>query len=224
MGGGSARAAPAAAAIAIALVLAACGGGDSGDGATAAPIERGERDPANFLVVVDASAGMAEDDRLDEARSALDAFVGGLPADDSVGLAAYSARFRPLVPISPVKGNRARMREALGALEAGGGSALYDAALESYGILRELAGEGQIDGVLLIAHSPDSASAATADRVRTLLGAQRGSSAPVRMVTVAYDGGPSAVLADFARASGGKAYESDKDDLEAVLRRAWSAL
>jgi Mg-chelatase subunit ChlD len=225
MGGGSARAALAAVAIAAAAALGACGGDDSGADAAAAPLKRGERDPANFIIVVEASAAMAEDDRLEDAREALGRFFRELPADDSVGLAAYADRFRPVVPISGVRGNRERLAQAVEELDGAGGSALNDAAIESYGILRELAGAGRLDGVLLIAHSADSGSGASASRVRRLLGAQRGSVARVRVITVAYDsGGARGALASFARASGGKAYESEPGELEAVLRRAWSAL
>jgi Ca-activated chloride channel family protein len=226
IGGGTARVALAGAVIALAAALGACGGGDSGSDARAAPLKRGHRDPANFLIVVDSSAAMAEDGRLDAAREGIAAFVRELPADDGVGLAAYSQRFRPLVPISRVRGNRQALAGAVARLEAGGGSALYDAGLEAYGILRELAGSGRIDGVLLIAHSPDSGSDADLAGVRRLLAAQRGSLARVRVITVAYDadGGVRDALSALASASGGKAYESGKDDLEGVLRRAWSGL
>jgi hypothetical protein len=169
---------------------------------------------------------MAEDGRLDAVREALATFARELPSDDGVGLATYADRFRPLVPISPVRGIRDRLADAVEGLEAGGGNALYDAALESYGILRELAGSGRIDGVLLIAHSPDSGSAADLERVRKLLGAQRGSFARVRVITVAYDAEDRVrdTLSALARASGGQAYESGTDDLQTVLRRAWSRL
>jgi Ca-activated chloride channel family protein len=226
MGGGIARFAIAGAVIALAAALGACGGGDSAVDAKAAPLERGDRDPANFLIVVDSSGAMAENGRLDAAREGIDAFVRELPADDGVGLAAYSDHFRPLVSISPVRGNREALADAVAGLEAGGDSALYDAGLESYGILRELAGSGRIDGVLLIAHSPDTGSDADLARMRKLLAAQRGSLTRVRVITVAYDAdnGVRDTLSALARASGGKAYESGKDDLESVLRRAWSGL
>jgi Ca-activated chloride channel homolog len=226
MGGGTARVALAGAVIALAAALGACGGGDSAGDAKAAPLKRGDRDPANFLIVVDSSGAMADDGRLDAARDGIEGFVRQLPADDGVGLAAYSDRFRPLVPISPVRGNRESLADAVAGLEAGGGSELYDAALEAYGILRELAGSGRIDGVLLIAHSPDSGSDADLARVRKLLTAQRGSLTRVRVITVAYDAenGVRDTLSALARASGGKAYESGKDELGSVLRRAWSGL
>jgi Ca-activated chloride channel homolog len=214
------------AAVTVAAALGACGGGDSRGDAKAAPLERGDRDPANFLIVLDASGSMADDNRLDDAREALSAFVRQLPADDSVGLAAYSDAFRPLVPITPVSGKRERLAQGLEGLRAGGDSRLYDAALESYGILRELAGSGRVDGVLLIAHSPDGGSDADAARVRKLLGAQRGSLTRVKVITVAYDAGDDVrdTLAGIARASAGRAYVSDRDGLGAVLRRAWGGL
>jgi len=226
MGGGSARAAPAVAAIALALAFAlgACGGGDSGDDASAAPLKRGDREPANILIVLDASEAMGDDERLDKAREALDSFARELPEGDGVGLAAYSDRFRPLVPISPVPGVRARLSDALSGVEAAGDAALYDAGLEAYGIQRELAGEDRIDGILLIAHAPDSGSESGAARVEKLFEAQAGSATRVRVITVSYDDGPADALAALARASGGRAYESDVDELEAVLRKAWNGL
>jgi len=79
--------------------------------------------------------------------------------------------------------------------------------------------------VLLIAHSGDSGSAASAERVRKLLGAQPSSATRVRVMTVAYDDGDAAgTLAGFAKTSGGNAYESDPDELEATLRSAWRGL
>ena len=184
------------------------------------------RDSASVLIVVDTSGAMAEDDRLEGAREGLGALVRELPAGDSVGLAAYSNGFRPLVPLSPVRQNRERLRRAVDSLAAAGGSGLYDATLEAYGILRELAGPDRIEAVLLLAHTADSASAASLERVRRLLGAQAGSPARVRVLTVAFDagGGVRDTLAQLARSSGGKAYESGPDQLEAVLRRAWSEL
>jgi Mg-chelatase subunit ChlD len=210
----------------VAAILAASGCGGSGDGPKLPPLKRGDRDPANFMIVLDASSGMSEDDRLEDARKALSNFVRDLPAGDSVGLSAYSSGFRSLVPIAAVGGNRERLAQSLDGLEPGGGGRLYDAALESYGILRELAGSGRVDGVLLIAHSPDSSSDANAAEVRKLLSAQRGSLARVQMITVAYDAGAGVrgTLAGIAHASGGRAYTSDGDGLERALRRAWSGL
>jgi Ca-activated chloride channel family protein len=178
------------------------------------------------MIVLDASSAMADSGRLEDARRALSAFVRDLPGDDSVGLSAYSDGFRSLVPIAAARENRERLVDALEHLEAGGGSRLYDATLESYGILRELAGSGRIDGVLLIAHSKDVGSNANAAEVRKLLSAQRKSLVRVQVLTVAYDAGEEArdTIAGFAKASGGAAYTSDRDGLERALRRAWSGL
>ena len=129
------------------------------------------------------------------------------------------------MPISPAPGVRAQLSDALAGLEAGGEARLNDAALESYGILRELTGEDRIDGVLAHrARARTRARGAARRGSEKLLGAQAGPAARVRVITISYDDGPSAALAALARASGGKAYESDGDELEVVLRKAWNGL
>jgi Ca-activated chloride channel homolog len=205
------------------LAIAGCGGSDEPN---FPPLKRGDRDPANVEIVVDASSSMGDGDRLEKARKALSTFVQDLPGDDAVGLAVYSDSFRSLVPIAAARANRDRLAAGVDSVEAKGGSRLYDAALESYGILRELAGPGRVDGVLFIAHAEDSGSDTDAAEVLKLLSAQRSSLAQVQVFTVAYDADKKVrdALAGIAKASTGQGYTSDRDGLERALRRAWSGL
>lgn len=209
--------------------LAGCGKHD-GDGtraaASPAPLKHVRRGTANVLVVVDTSSEM-DGERLSKARAALDALARALPAGDRVGLARFSDGFEPLVPVLGVREDRAPLRRAIAALRAGGDSAVYDATLQAYGIQRELAGGRRLNTVMVLAHSEDSASKSSFARVRRLLGAQR-DGPRLRVFTIAYDTDPDSglreALAEFARASHGRALTATAANLGSVLRAAWKSL
>jgi Flp pilus assembly protein TadB/Mg-chelatase subunit ChlD len=75
------------------------------------------------MLVVDTSGSMLGAP-LTAVKSAAQAFVGQLPADVSVGLIAFSDSARLLVPATL---DRATLKARIAALQAAGGTALYDA-------------------------------------------------------------------------------------------------
>jgi Mg-chelatase subunit ChlD len=206
------------AALAVAVVLGSCGGDDP-----AAAIDGGGREAANVLLVVESSAAMGEENRLERVRDGLDELIAELPPGDRVGLAGFSDQLHPVVPVLPVERNRAGLLDGAEKLSAGGPSMLYDATVEGYGIVRELARRGRVNAVVVLAHSPDAGSATRIARLRRLLAA----GSRVRVFTVGYDSPDSSLhgaLALIARASGGRAHSAGSDDVEPVLRRIWASL
>jgi len=206
----------------MAAALAACGSDDQ-----AAAIDGGRTKPANVLLIVDGSGAMVDAGRLDRVRDGLDELIGELPPGDRVGLASFSQGLRPVVPIAPVRRNRQRLRAAVDKLRAGGRSMLYDAVVQGYGLVRELARRTQANAVVVLAHAPDAGSATRFGRLRRLLAAQRGSGPRVRVFTVGYDsadGSLHGALALLAQASGGQPHSAGADDVEPVLRTIWSEL
>lgn len=91
----------------------------------AAAVPGGAHTPVNVAVVLDSSGSMATDDRIGHARQAARDILGALSADDSFSLVTFSDHASTLIPASPVADPRA-FASALGQLEPGGGTALYE--------------------------------------------------------------------------------------------------
>ncbi len=88
-------------------------------------IEKREREPAHLTFLVDVSGSMSGPDRLPLAKQALDLLVGELNAHDSVSLVTYAGNTRVVLPSTRMDGaGKARVRQALGELRNGGGTAM----------------------------------------------------------------------------------------------------
>ena len=102
------------------------------------------REEANVVLLMDVSGSMEATDvspnRLAAAQEAAGAFLDRLPDDLRVGLVTFSEREQVLaLPTT----DHAAVRDALGALEAGGGTAMGDGLLRATEISQLGAGEGQ---------------------------------------------------------------------------------
>ena len=74
---------------------------------------RRDRKPARVELILDNSGSMADEDKLEHAKTGLQAFFRQVAPQDEVGLAKFSDRVTPLVPLAPFRQDRA-------ALQAGG--------------------------------------------------------------------------------------------------------
>jgi len=91
----------------------------------------------NYYVVLDASGSMnekgcsGEQNKIDAARVALNAFAESLPADANLGLQVFDVQgVREQLPLAT--GNRARFKAALANVHASGGTPLHSAITEGY--------------------------------------------------------------------------------------------
>ncbi|MFJ6615776.1 von Willebrand factor type A domain-containing protein [Streptomyces sp. NPDC091289] len=100
------------------------GGGGGGTGAsdwsllrvglaTEAAPSTAERPPAALTFVVDISGSMAETGRLDLVRRSLDILTDELRDDDSIALVTFSNEAETRLPMTRVKGNRNRIKDAV---------------------------------------------------------------------------------------------------------------
>ncbi len=105
------------------------------------------REEANVVLLMDVSGSMEATDvspnRLAAAQEAAGAFLDRLPDDLRVGLVTFSEREQVL---SLPTADHAAVRDALRALEAGGGTAMGDGLLRATEISQLGAGEGQGSG------------------------------------------------------------------------------
>jgi Ca-activated chloride channel family protein len=182
---------------------------------------RADRKPANILLVLDTSGSMQDEDRLAHAKQGLKTFFRDVGPNDSVGLTVFNHEIRPLIDIAPYKENGARLRSTVNDLIADGGTAFYEAAAESFKLVRDLHDKDRINAVVLLTDGEDTDSALTFDEVLQQLSSQGDSPDQVRLFTIAYSAGAAGAqqqLEALAAATGGKAYEGTTDDIDAVYR------
>jgi Ca-activated chloride channel family protein len=183
---------------------------------------RADRKPANVLLVLDTSGSMVQGDRLERAKSGLDAFVAQVASQDRVGLTAFSDQIRPLVPLGSMAQNASKLRQAISGVNADGGTKIYDVTAAAVSQVAAVADKSRINAVVLLTDGEDTDSGRTVDALVKELAAQGDSSRRVRVFTIAYagdaQGAAAAALARIADASGGKSYEGTTDDIESVYR------
>jgi Ca-activated chloride channel family protein len=182
---------------------------------------REDRKPANVLLVLDTSGSMNEANRLERAKDGLGSFLNEVSPNDRVGLTIFSDRIQPLVPIAPVKQNKAKLRSTIQTLIADGGTAAYDATAAGVETVKNLNDKERINAVVLLTDGEDTDSSRSVDEIERELSAQGDSSSRVRVFTIAYSAGASGAedgLKRIATASGGNAYQGDTEDIEAVYR------
>ncbi|MFD8406396.1 vWA domain-containing protein [Streptomyces anulatus] len=81
--------------------------------ATQAAPSTAERPPAALTFVVDISGSMAETGRLDLVRKSLDILTDELRDDDSISLVTFSDEAETRLPMTRLKGNRNRIKDAV---------------------------------------------------------------------------------------------------------------
>ena len=180
-----------------------------------------DRKPANVLLVLDTSGSMTQESRLENAKQGLQAFLAQVQPQDNVGLTIFSDRIQPLVPIAPVRGNRAELRRIVSNLVADGGTAIYDATAAGVSQVGQQADTSRINAVVLLTDGEDTDSTRSVQQVVKELAGQGDSSKRVRVFTIAYSAGAAGAaenLAQIAAASGGKAYVGKTSDIESVYR------
>jgi Ca-activated chloride channel family protein len=182
---------------------------------------REDRKPANVLLVLDVSGSMNDENRLKRATDGVRTFLGEVSPNDRVGLTIFNDRVRPLVGIAPVRANKRRLETAASDLIADGGTAFHDATAAGVDTVRNLADRERINAVVVLTDGEDTDSALTIDQVVEGLRGQGDSENRVRVFTIAFSPGAAGAkegLAQIAAASGGKDYQGDTDDIEAVYR------
>jgi Ca-activated chloride channel homolog len=181
---------------------------------------RQDRKPANIMLVVDKSGSMSEEGKLDQAKQGLQVFFRELAPQDRVGLISFDNRVFPTVGIAPFARNRQRLGGAVADLIPDGETAVYDATDRGLTTVQGLRDPTRINAVVALTDGEDNSSSRTPQGlVSTLQRQARSEGLSVRVYTIAYGSEANrSVLRDIARASGGKEFEGDPNDIEAVYR------
>lgn len=91
-----------------------------------------QRPPLSLAVVVDTSGSMRQDGKMDFVRDGLELLIDGLTDDDRFALITYDNTSTTTMAMTDVRGNRVEMRSAVQALQADGGTNLYDGLQTGY--------------------------------------------------------------------------------------------
>jgi len=181
---------------------------------------RRDRKPANIMLVLDASASMADEHRLDAAKAGVRAFLSGVQPQDSIGLMAFSGDVRELASVAPVKGRLRALRSIVARIRPDAGTAIYDATAASVDRVRGLRTRaGRINAVVLLTDGEDTSSGLELEPLLTQLEGERNERDRVRVYTIAYSAGAArsrVTLRRIAGASGGAAYVGGTGNIEDI--------
>jgi Ca-activated chloride channel family protein len=179
---------------------------------------RSDRKPANVMMVFDNSLSMSNENKIQEAKEGLLAFFRQAAPQDRIGLTKFSTDITPLVPIAPMRANRAKLVAAVKAIFPDGETRVRDAAVTAVEAVEAKLDADAINAVVLLTDGGDTVSTRSADAtVRELERQGRKETGQVRVFTIAYGREPNETeLARYAKATGGKAYEGDEDEVESI--------
>jgi Ca-activated chloride channel family protein len=182
---------------------------------------RSDRKPANVMMVFDNSASMAQQSKLEQAKAGLTGFFRAASPHDRIGLTKFSSTITRLVPIAPMRENRAKLIAATRAILPDEDTRVRDATLDGVKAVSEKLDRDAINAVVVLTDGEDTASSHLGtDVIERLREESRKESGQIRVFTIAYGRDPSVVeLAKYAAASGGKSYKGGTDDIGAVYQK-----
>src|SRR3954469_7689985 len=179
---------------------------------------RRDRKPANVLLVLDNSGSMGDENKLEHAKEGLRGFLANAAPQDRIGLMKFSSRPQLLVPIRPFGQNRAALRGAVDSLFPEDDTALFQATADGLAVVKKKADTSRINAVVLLTDGQDTAGGVSQGELLNRLQQEgRAETGGVRLYTIAYGSDADKdLLARFASATGGKAFEGDNSNIDSV--------
>jgi Ca-activated chloride channel family protein len=122
------------------------------------------RKPARVLIIVDVSGSMDDQvtpsaTKLDLVKAALLGALGQVGDEDEVGLWSFSDQHTELVPIGRVGAQREKLKAAVGKLQAGGGTLLYNTVEDGWKYMSGTTDATHISAVVVLTDGQDNGSA-----------------------------------------------------------------
>ena len=181
---------------------------------------RADRKPANVMMVFDNSGSMGEENKLEQAKEGLKAFFRQAAPQDRIGLIKFSHDIVPLVPIAPMKTNRAKLLAATDTILPEDDTRVRDATLDGINAVSRAAGPRR-DQRGRPAHRRRG-HLLQPQRLRRAAGARASAREGDRPDPRLHDrlrSDPNAKeLEQYAQASGGKSYKGGADDIGSIYR------
>jgi Ca-activated chloride channel family protein len=183
---------------------------------------RADRKPANVMIVFDSSGSMSDENKIGQAIDGLVEFFRQAAPHDRIGLTRFSTDIVPLVPIRPVRRNRAELIDAARTIFPDGETRLRDATLAGVRAVERRLDLDAINAVVVLSDGADTVSSTGSVRTLEELGrqGQKEAAGQIRVFTIAYGSTPNAAeLKRYAEATGGNDYEAGTDDVGSVYQQ-----
>jgi Ca-activated chloride channel family protein len=173
------------------------------------------------MVVLDNSASMGEERKLDYAKEGLRTFLRETAPHDRIGLTKFSTDVEQLVPIAPMSRNRKRIERAIGSILPEDTTRVRDAIVDGVRDVEAKLDENAINAIVVLTDGADTASSRTVEEVAEELAKQGRKEGPgqIRVFTIAYGSAPNKLeLRRYAQESGGKDFRAGTENIESVYR------
>src|SRR4051794_21550320 len=179
---------------------------------------RRDRKPANVLLVLDNSGSMGDENKLEQAKDGLRGFFANAAPQDRIGLMKFSSRPQLLVPLAPFGANRARLQSAVNQIFPEDDTALFQATAAGIALVKKRADTSRINAVVLLTDGQDTAGGGSEAQLLAALEKEgMAETGGVKLYTIAYGAdADKELLARFADATGGKPFEGDTSNIDAV--------
>ncbi|MFF3301187.1 von Willebrand factor type A domain-containing protein [Streptomyces sp. NPDC001741] len=141
--------------------------------ATRPASDAGERPPAALTFVVDISGSMSEPGRLDLAKTSLGILADELRDDDSVSLVTFSGEAETRLPMTRLRGNRTKVRDAIEQLEPADSTNVAAGVQQGYDEAVEGRRTGATNRVVLLSDALANTGETEADAILERIGEAR---------------------------------------------------
>lgn len=192
---------------------------------------------ADVLLVIDTSGSMSGD-KIEQAKTAANVFLDGMPPQNRVGLVIFDSQPQvydfnlnsfvytdansqeSVEPLVSFEGGQSSVRDQINALEVGGDTSLYDAIAQSIGLLKAArdSEDDRIQAIVVLSDGQDTSSLTSLQEVVEVINANKEDRNPVIVIPVAY-GGDADInsLNNIARASATRVQSGDPENIQQVL-------
>ena len=175
--------------------------------------------PAKITLLIDTSGSMAGD-KIAQAKKALQLFVNKSSAKNEVGLSSFDSSQRVLVQPQSLESSKGQITSGINELIATGGTALYDALVQSTEDFNSSNGQkGVTRAIILLSDGQDTSSSKykLADVVKKLEESQK-SDSPILVLPIAYGGDADLnALNSISRSSKTVVQTGEVKDIEKLL-------
>ncbi|MCO6453452.1 MAG: VWA domain-containing protein [Caldilineales bacterium] len=176
--------------------------------------------PSNIYLVVDTSGSM-EGEKIENMRSALHAFVGGIQGvQDRVGFIEFAGSVYNIIPPESLDdAHRSALTNAIDALYAGGDTALLDGVRAAYVRLQRQPDPESINAIVVMTDGRENASSTDLGELVGDIRSGNESGVPVVIFAIAYgDDADYDMLNVLAQSSGGQVRQGDTDSIRELYR------
>jgi Ca-activated chloride channel family protein len=192
---------------------------------------------ADVLLVIDTSGSM-EGSKIEQAKTAAQAFLDNMPSQNRVGLVIFDSTPQvldfnlnsliyldgssqdSLESLASFEGGQANIRSQIDSIQAGGDTSLYDAIEQAIELLKAARADqdDRIQSIVVLSDGQDTSSFTSLQNVVELIKTNREDRNPVIVIPVAYGGDADInALNAIARASATRVQSGDPENIQKVL-------